>query len=274
MQWEHRIVLLALAALAGCAAWAEERGPVIHELTVRATEFEFEARDTVPAGLVRVRLENRGTIPHHLQLLRLEDGHTMDEVLEHAERDELVLPGVRFVGGPAVPPANGTSEVLLDLTPGRYLMVCYMPAGKMRHLQLGMVRQLVVTSSPDPSRDEIREDVRVGLDSYSFQLAGEFRAGRRVIRVENLVTEPHEVDILRLLPGKTAEDLQAWLRNDALPQPFEPAGGSMVLDKDEVSYATVDLKVGDYALVCLVPDTQDHRPHAAHGMVRVVRVNP
>lgn len=274
MRWERWCVRLVLGALAGCAAWAEERAPVIHELRVRATEFDFEASDTVPAGLVRVRLENRGAMPHQLQLLRLDDGHTMDEVLEHADRDELVLPGVRFMGGPAAPPMNGTSEAVLDLSPGRYLMVCYMPAGKVRHLQLGMVRQLRVIPSPDPAADDLREDVRLGLDSYSFQLAGELRAGRRVIRVENLVTEPHEVDIVRLLPGKTARDLKTWLGDTDSAPPFEPAGGSMVLDKDEVSYVTVDLEAGEYALICLVPDTQDHRSHAAHGMVRLVRVDP
>lgn len=65
----------------------------------------------------------------------------MQDVLDHAERDELVVPGVRFVGGPAIPPENGSSEALLELEAGRYLMVCYMPAGKVRHLSMGMVRQ-------------------------------------------------------------------------------------------------------------------------------------
>lgn len=263
-----------LAALAACAAGAQDRGPVIHELAVTATEFDFEASDTVEAGMVRVRLTNRGQMPHHLQLLRLDGGHTMEEVLEHAGRDELVVPGVRFVGGPAIPPENGASEVLLDLAPGRYLMVCYMPAGKVRHLAMGMVRPLIVTSSAEPEPAKVREDVRLGLDSYGFHLDGPLKAGRRVIRVENLVTEPHEVDIVRLLPGGTDADLRAWPANPRLSVPFEAVGGSMVLDHGEVGYVAAEFRAGQYALVCFVPDTRDHRPHAAHGMVQVVTVEP
>ncbi len=273
MLFERQVAALSLAALAGCTAQAAERGPVVHTLSVSASEFGFSASDTVPAGPVRIRLENRGRMPHHLQLLRLDKGRTRDEVLAHARRDELVVPGVRFVGGPAIPPANGVSDVLLDLAPGRYLMVCYMPTGKVRHLLMGMVRELTVMPSADAA-PSIREDVRLGLTSYDFRVSGKLRAGRRVLRVENLVAEPHEVDVVRLLPGKTRRDLEAWLSDTHLPPPFEAAGGSMVLDRGEVSYVTLDLRSGDYALICFVPDTADHRLHAVHGMLRVVTVEP
>lgn len=265
--------LAVAAGLGGCLAQAAERGPVEQLLLVRANEFRFEAVDTIAAGRVRVRLQNDGVMPHHLQLLRLEAGHTKAEILAHAEKDELLVPEVRFVGGPAIPPARGTSEVLLTLEPGRYLMVCYMPSGKVRHLSMGMVRELVVTPSSGGAVPPVREDVRIGLTSYRFELSAPLTAGRRILRIENMVEEPHEVDIVRLQPGRSATDLEIWLAGPKGPPPFEAAGGSMVLDRGEVAYATVDFAPGLYALICFVPDSKDHRSHAAHGMVQVLTVN-
>lgn len=272
MRNHSRYLALAAAGLCGCLAQAEERGPAEQLLMVRANEFRFDAVDSIPAGRVRVRLQNDGMMPHHLQLLQLKPGHTKEEVLAHAERDELLIPEVRFVGGPAIPPLHGASEVLLTLAPGRYLMVCYMPSGKARHLSMGMVRELVVTPGK-PAIAAVTEDIRMGLTSYRFALSAPLTAGRKVIRIENLVEEPHEVDIVRLLPGRSATDLELWLATPKGPPPFEPAGGSMVLDRGEVSYATVEFTPGTYALVCFVPDSRDHRSHAAHGMVLVVTVN-
>lgn len=273
MQHLGGYLAIAMAGLGGCLAQAEEHGPGEQLLLVRANEFRYDAVDSVRAGRVRVRLQNDGMMPHHLQLLRLEPGHTKAEVLARAEKDELLIPGIRFVGGPAIPPSNGTSEVLLTLEPGHYLMVCYMPSGQARHLTMGMVRDLVVAPSSGAVPAPVREDVRIGLTSYRFELSAPLAAGRRIVRIENLVDEPHEVDIVRLLPGRSATDLELWLAAPKGPPPFEAVGGSMVLDRGEVAYATLDLASGLHALICFVPDSKDHRSHAAHGMVQVLAVN-
>ncbi|MFN8652348.1 MAG: hypothetical protein U0133_10630 [Gemmatimonadales bacterium] len=268
-----RYLTLAAAGLGGCLAQAEERGPAEQVLVVRANEFRFDAVDSVRAGRVRVRLQNDGMMPHHLQLLRLEPGHGAAEVLARAERGELVIPEARFMGGPAIPPVGGASEVLVTLPPGRYLMVCYMPAGKSRHLTMGMARELVVVPSPGGQDAPVHDDIRIVLTSYRFELSAPITAGRRVLRIENLVQEPHEVDIVRLLPGRSATDLDLWLSAPQGPPPFAAAGGSMVLDRGQVTWATIDFTPGLYALICFVPDTRDQRPHTAHGMVRVLTVD-
>jgi hypothetical protein len=264
--------MLAGVLLTGCAVRAQEGKPEIRELQVVSTEYRFSAPDTVEAGLIRIRLQNQGRELHHLQLLRLDQGLTAEEVVEHARRDEFKIPGLTYVGGPSIPPPGGSSEVTVQLRPGRYLMVCYMPTGKVPHLAMGMTHHLVVRPAGSTAAAPPVADAGIRLSSYQFELRPGIRPGSQVIRVENLSDEPHEVDIVRITEGRTFEDVLTWLEKKG-PPPFEPAGGTMVLSRGEVSYVTMKFTPGAYALICFVPDSRDRRAHAAHGMVRGILVS-
>src|SRR5215467_5569794 len=48
---------------------------------IMATDFAFEAPDTFPAGLVKLRLMNHGQDVHHAQVLRLNAGVTFDQLM-------------------------------------------------------------------------------------------------------------------------------------------------------------------------------------------------
>lgn len=270
----RRVGAAALVALMmGCVARADERvNPPMRELLVKATDFSFSSVDSIESGYIRIRMENTGQELHHLQLIRLENGVTADSVLDHARNQELVFPGLDFVGGPNVPTPGGASEVVVDLKPGRYLMVCYMTSGKVRHLLMGMNRELVVVQSKGPGSAPPLEDERMILRSYSFETDSVLKPGRRILRVENQADEPHEVFIARVPQGGSVENIMTWLRKPSNPPPFEPVGGTMVLSKGESAFASLDLTVGQYVLMCFVPDTKDHMPHVAHGMVRVITV--
>lgn len=268
-----RIAAVVSALLLGCTLKAEERREVpIPDLVITATDFSFAAPDTVEAGLRRIRLVSRGKEPHHVQLLRLDDGTTADQVLQLANRDEPVIAGVTYLGGPDVPPPGAEGEVVADLTPGRYLMLCYMSLRKIRHLAMGMTRQLVVVPGAPGKAEPPLTDAHMILDSYSFRVMGELTAGRRVIRVENVAEEPHEVFLARVPPGKRAKDVLQWLHKKAGPPPFIPAGGTLMLSRGRNAYVTADLVAGEYVLICFVPDNRDGKPHVAHGMVRVITV--
>jgi hypothetical protein len=130
----------------------------------------------------------------------------------------------------------------------------------------------VVPAAPE-SQPEPRADARMVLDDYGFAVAPSLTAGRRTIRVENTGPQPHEVEFVRLQPGKTAADVLALLKTEQGPPPGEPYGGTVALQAGQVNYVTADFTPGDYALICFVPDASDGRPHVAHGMVRQIRVN-
>ena len=77
---------------------------------------------------------------------------------------------------------------------------------------------------------------------------------------------------MRLAPGRTAEDVVAFLRTPAGPPPFEPLGGFMMLDAGTSGWMKVDLAPGEYAAVCFVPDVSNQEADLHFGMYTQVTV--
>ena len=79
--------------------------------------------------------------------------------------------------------------------------------------------------------------------------------------------------MVKLEPGKTANDLTAWLREPNGPPPFSGGvGGVAVLAPKMEAWFDTELAPGDYALFCMAT-AQDGRTHIQHGMMQQVRVN-
>ncbi len=57
-----------------------------------------------------------------------------------------------------------------------------------------------------------------------------------------------------------------------LTQTWSPIGGTTFLSRGASNDVTADFKPGEYALLCMVPDAGDGKPHVAHGMVRQITV--
>jgi hypothetical protein len=276
----HQTVVATAAALllplglAGCrdrTAAASPNPP--REVVVHAGDYSFHAPDTIPAGLTRIRLLNQGQEPHHLQLARLEGGHTVRDLLDSAAKGNLTPAWVTYVGGPNVPRPGATGEVAVNLAPGNYAMLCFITSrDRVPHLAKGMLRPLTVVPVSGPPALEPKADGRLVLNDYSFAFTPELRAGRHTIRVENAGAQPHEVFMVRLLPGKTMTEALEWAKTRKGPQPFESAGGTLALSPGAVNFMVTDLVPGEYVLGCFVPDAHDGKPHRAHGMIRQIRV--
>jgi uncharacterized cupredoxin-like copper-binding protein len=239
------------------------------ELAITANEYAFLAPDTVPAGLTRVRLTNPGKEMHHMQIVRVAEGRTLKDLLQAIAAGSLAIPWSTPVGGPSVVLPGRSIEATLELQPGTYALLCFMPVG---HLAKGMSRVLVVTPSSEPAAPMSqwpmpRADATLELSDYAFTLSAPLRAGRQTVRVENSAAQWHEVLVVRLAPGAKPEDVFDWLRGPEGPPPFEPAGGTMALAKGKVNLITLDLTPGNYALLCFVPDVRDRKAHVEHGMI-------
>ena len=254
------------AAPAGAAA-AEPR-----VITISAADYSFEAPDTVAAGLTTIRLLNGGNEMHHVQLLRFADGHTFDEFMNamKASKEPAMPAWVIATGGPNSPGPTGEAEATLDLAPGNYAIICVIPSPDgMPHAAKGMARPLIVTPAGTASIAAApKADIVMKLVDYGFEMPETITAGRHTIRVENAAAQPHEVFIVQLAPGKTAQDLIAYVSRMTGPPPGRPVGGTTFMGKGGVNYITVDLPAGEYGLFCFVPDAKDGKPHIAHGMVR------
>lgn len=253
-------------------AFAQTPAPAPTLVTVTARDFAFAAPTTVPAGLTTVRLVNEGREMHHAQLVRLDDGHTVEEMMRVAGEHGPIPAWAHFVGGPNVPAPGGFTEATMQLQPGTYALVCFVPSGDgVPHLMKGMVKPLTVV----PARSEAvapAAGIRMVLRDYAFDIAPEITAGRHTLRVENAAAQPHEVVVMRLAPGKTPQDLLAWMQTQAGPPPAVPMGGTALLSTGESNQITADFEPGEYALLCFVPDARDGAPHVAHGMVRQITV--
>ena len=103
-------------------------------------------------------------------------------------------------------------------------------------------------------------------------------AGQTTVRLHNRGKEPHQLQFLKLDPGKTPADLTAALRSDteSIPPWAKHVGGPNGVGSGHMSEATLYLEPGSYVLICGIPGKK-HKSHATLGMhkaLRVIDTNP
>jgi hypothetical protein len=161
------------------------------------------------------------------------------------------------------------------LEPGNYAWYCPMNVedGVPHVFGKGMARPFVVTprvaAAPQLGPQAA---VVVRLSDYAFSLSAPLTAGRHVIRLENLGAQPHELGLVKLTPGKTLRDFQAWARGFRGPPPGSVIGGVNAVAPGVEAYFELDLTPGNYLLVCFVT-APDGRPHVDHGMIQSIHVD-
>jgi len=239
-------------------------------VTVRATDYKFEAPDSIPSGTTSLRLENAGKEVHHLWLVQLKDGRTYDQFVKAMDSSSPNMPSwVVDVGGPNDVSPGLTASAIVTLEPGRYVLVCYVPAVDGRpHVMHGMLKQLtVMTGRADAT--EPAPDILLRTTDYAYEFSKPIAAGTRTIRIENTAEQSHEVLIARLHPGKTSAQALTWLNaGQRGAAPVTAIGGASGLSKGRHQTITVNFEPGRYVLLCFIPDAKDGRPHSAHGMVK------
>ena len=180
-------------------------------VTITASDFAFQAPASIPAGLTTINLVNRGPELHHVQLVKIAEGHTVQELMEGMKHEGPPPAWVSFVGGPNTPVPGGQAQATLDLAPGNYAIVCFIPSSDgVLHVAKGMVKPLTVTPSSSQAR-AAAPDARITLRDYSYGITPEIAAGKRTIRVNNEAAQPHELILVQLAPGKSTADMLAWL---------------------------------------------------------------
>jgi hypothetical protein len=123
----------------------EDTGPPVYA----ADEFSFDGPDTIPAGETTIGLKNHGKQPHELILIELLRGKTMDDVMAVLEKNANAQPPswVRLIRKARAFAKPGKSDdFTAELTPGNYVMLCFVPDKKTKqpHAALGMVKPVTV----------------------------------------------------------------------------------------------------------------------------------
>jgi hypothetical protein len=258
---------LALAALtlSACAAPA----PAAVEITLKGHDFSFEAPDQIAAGPVTMRFTNAGREPHHAQVVRLNDGVTMDQLQAALKKGETeAFPLMAFAGGPGAIFPNQSSSVTLDLPPGQYALICFFTSSDgSPHYAKGMLKPLTITAATGAKAASPKSDLSIAMKDFHFEMPAEVKAGKQVWQITNDGPQPHELQVLKLAPGKTVDDMAAFFEKGEGAPPFETFGGMQGLNQGMSGWLNLDLQAGDYVAICYIPDPKTGQPHFALGML-------
>jgi plastocyanin len=257
----------------GSAAESSNSNPAA--VTVTASDFGFQAPDTIAAGVTTVRLVNKGKELHQVQLIKLEEGKTLADVAQALKSGGPPPSWMKFMGGPNGVAPGGESDATSELAPGQYVYICFIPSPDgVVHAAKGMARPFTVTGGSTASTArQPSPDVTMKLVDYDFQLSQPLKPGQQTILVENAGPQTHEVVLLRMGPGKKVEDFATWSETGMKgPPPAEPLGGVTLLEKGGRGSFTANLTPGEYGFICYFPDKKDGKPHLAHGMMKTFKV--
>jgi hypothetical protein len=275
------IALVAVAAvLTAAAACTKDQQPppppaaaAPPTVTIHARDFAYQGPDSIPAGYVAFTLVNDGPGIHHAAMVRLDSGRTANELIAALGHPGPLPAWAVLFGGPNAVPAGASSNATLLLAPGDYVMLCFVDVpGGVPHFSKGMFRAVTVVPSTVATAAPVADD-SITLTEYGFTLARPLTVGHHVFAATNTGVQPHEVEFVKLAPGKTADDLLSWLANEQGPSPGEPIGGASLESTGKTTYFSADLTAGNYLLICFVPDTKDGKPHFMHGMMQTIAVN-
>jgi len=244
--------------------------PVTNVVAVVARDTRFEVQPSVPAGLTTFRLFNEGNLMHHAQLYRVPPERGLDLALRSLEQNGAPPDWLVDLGGPnAVGPDQDASATVV-LEPGEHLFVSTIPGtdGKPQWTQ-GLIEPFKVVARGGGAARAPRADLALTMFDYGYEFSKPVTRGRHTIRVEN-----REVALFRFPPGRTMADVMGWIEADYDgPPPVQFLGGVVSLDPGQVNWVTLDFRLGEYGMLCFVPDRGDGRPHFAHGMAQTFRVN-
>jgi hypothetical protein len=131
-----------------------EAQPPETSVTIVEVDFAFGGvANAAPAGQQVWEVRNEGTQPHMLVLGKVPDGTTWDQVYQAVTSDPEATPepgalgqeDFQYVGGVLLQSGGTTVYPILDLEPGRYGLICFVPDpnhGGIPHAMEGMIAML------------------------------------------------------------------------------------------------------------------------------------
>lgn len=115
------------------------------EVTVKLNEWNYEVSGPILAGRRTVRVVNYGKREHQVAFVRLLPGRTATDAMHWVDAPS-GAPPFEVAGGTTGLSPMESVNLDLDFVPGEYLMLCtlYDPLGRKSHLDMGMVKRVVI----------------------------------------------------------------------------------------------------------------------------------
>lgn len=110
------------------------------DVNVVMKEYAWEITPVLTSGKHTLKVENAGTQAHEFFIIKLAEGKTPEDMGNWAKTYQGPPPGTAM-GGLAGMRPGGVAYVEVDLTPGNYMMICFVPDAKdgKGHMDHGMV---------------------------------------------------------------------------------------------------------------------------------------
>jgi hypothetical protein len=269
------LMLVALLVIAACSTPAAAPTPTpvaMPEVTVEVSDAGISAPDEVPAGLVAVTINNSTQAPTGPIFARLNEGVSQEQFMEALMADESGMAAISLVTllGGAQAEAGKSVRTVFDLKPGN-------------HIALGFgegppqLANFTVAAGSGVAPAAPAAAVNAELLDFQFALPDQIKAGVQTWQIENKGGQWHEMVVVKLNEGVTADDLMAMMMSGEEPDgppPFEQVAFWAPMSAGERAWMDVDLPAGEYTVLCFLPDFASDPPksHLEHGMVRTLTV--
>jgi uncharacterized cupredoxin-like copper-binding protein len=131
-----------LTVTGGGAAGAEPEA----DLVMKLVDYDFELSKPIPAGRHTIRVENAGPQEHELVIVKLDSGKEPKDFAMWGEKMIGKPPGTLHGGVSGIMP-GGKAFVEVDLAPGEYGLICFVPDSKdgKGHYHHGMAKKVTVS---------------------------------------------------------------------------------------------------------------------------------
>ena len=132
-----------LTVTAGTGASAAEPAA---DIVMKLVDYDFELSKPIPAGRHTIRIDNAGPQEHEVVIVKLDSGKEAMDFAKWAEKMTGKPPGTLHGGSSGIMPGDKVF-VEVDLAPGQYGLICFVPDskdGKM-HADHGMAKTVTVS---------------------------------------------------------------------------------------------------------------------------------
>ena len=237
-----------------------------HVVDIRVGEYFILAPDSIPAGLVTLRLTQTGDVTkpwpadtarlradvtyhfHMIWLVRLDSGKTITDLVT-AKRADVPTPWMTILGGPGFADTPGSSNVTMIVPQGSYALVCFVGSAhedrNRYHLLKGMIRPLTV-SGGGTSDTLPAPQLTIVPGNDSATVPDTLTVGAYRILVRNEGPRRTDFGIGRLKSGYTIAQARAWRPRLLTEPPRHAVGGIVGIPAGRPLMTTVLLEPGDY----------------------------
>jgi uncharacterized cupredoxin-like copper-binding protein len=116
------------------------------DVTIKLVDYDFQSSQPLTPGRHTILVENAGPQAHEIVMLKLAPGKKVEDFGRWAETGMKGPPPAEPLGGIAVLDKDDHGSFDVDLTPGEYGFICFVPDSKdgKPHLVHGMMKQIKV----------------------------------------------------------------------------------------------------------------------------------